>query len=216
MCYAADITSSCLVNKASAFDSDASRASSALYELDSWTRIRGRACVLYTRARTRRAHVRVGRKVHATARQLQSPYDVWNTGAVRRDMTMSVVWYSRRTLAGWSDSEAERGTRRGTKEERWRDRERKRERERARERRTSKQRSKERVLQGTQESLRFPNRQVTAWLDCLTWLPSAGGLSARRRTIIRRELPACAYLPALSRPRSVHARFWEFTPRVHK
>jgi len=76
---------------------------------------------------------------------------------------MSVVWYSRRTLAGWSDSEAERGTRRGTRKERLRDRERKREGGREGEReRTSKQRSKERVLQGTQESLRFPNRQVTA------------------------------------------------------
>jgi len=93
-----DVTSSCLVNKASAFDRDASRASSALYELDSWTRVRGRACT-----RAYRAYVRaldghtytVGRKVHATARQLQSPYGVWNTGAARRDTTMSTVWYSR-------------------------------------------------------------------------------------------------------------------------
>ena len=45
-----NVTSSCLVNKASAFDNDASRASSALYELDSWTRVRGRACVPYVHA----------------------------------------------------------------------------------------------------------------------------------------------------------------------
>lgn len=56
--------------------------------------------------------------------------------------------------AGWSDSEAERGGGNGVA--RWRNR------TCERVRRTSGQRSKERVLQGTQESPRFPNRQVTA------------------------------------------------------
>lgn len=66
-----------------------------------------------------------------------------------------------------------------------------------RERERRGERSKERI-QGTQESPRFPNRQVTAWLDCLTWLPSTGGLSARRRTIIRRWRRACLCLCPLS------------------